>query len=154
MEKYKYGADYNYAYATKANYYSEVVLTALKSVDSLEFSSAYDLNIALTLVEYGIIKPGFKIICNGFKNENYIKVLKKLLDKKIDVIPVIENEKEFELLSNLKEYKMNVGIRYNSDFEARLIKNDFSTEDEFDNRFGFDESKIYDISKKLMLQTI
>jgi len=149
IKKYKYGANYNYAYATKANYYSEVVLTALKSVDMLEFSSAYDINIVLSLVECGIIKPGFRMICNGFKNKNYIEVLKKLLDKKIDVIPVIENEKEFELLSSLKEYKINVGIRYNSDFEARLIKNDFSTEDEFDNRFGFDESKIFDIAKKI-----
>jgi arginine decarboxylase len=146
---YGYNGKYNYAYATKANYYSEVVLTALKDVDLLEFSSAYDINIVLSLVELGIIGPGFRIVCNGFKNNDYIEVLKKLLDKKIDVIPIIENEKEFEYLRDLKEYKINVGIRYNSDFESRLIKNDFTTEDEFDNRFGFDESKIYDIAEKI-----
>ena len=149
ISKYGYKGKYNYAYATKANYYSEVVLTALKDVDLLEFSSAYDVNIVLSLVELGIIKPGFRIICNGFKNRDYIEVLRKLLDKKIDVIPVIENEKEFEYLKDLKEYKINVGIRYNSDFESRLIKNDFTTEDEFDNRFGFDESNIYDMAEKI-----
>lgn len=144
-----YKGKYNYAYATKANYYSEVVLTALKDVDLLEFSSAYDINIILSLVELGIIRPGFRIICNGFKNSDYIEVLKKLLEKKIDVVPIIENEKEFEYLKDLKGYKINVGIRYNSDFESRLIKNDFTTEDEFDNRFGFDESKIFDIAEKI-----
>ena len=149
IEKYNYGSKYNYAYATKSNYYSEVVLTALKSVDLLEFSSAYDVNIVLNLVNIGIIKPGYKIICNGFKNEAYVAVLKKLLDKGINVMPVIENIKEYELLSKLKSYKINVGIRYNSDFEARLIKNDFITEDEFDNRFGFDESGVYEIAKKI-----
>lgn len=131
------------------NYYSEVVLTALKDVDLLEFSSAHDIEIALVLAKLGVIKPGFKVICNGFKNETYIKVLKQLLDLKIDAIPIIENNMEFELLSNLKDYKINVGIRYNSDFEARLIKNNFSEEDEFDNRFGFDESQIYDIASKI-----
>jgi len=149
IKKYKYNANYNYAYATKANYYSEIVLTALKNVDFLEFSSSYDINIVLSLANRGIIKPGFKILCNGFKNKAFAKSLKKLLDKQIDVIPIIENEKEFELLNSLKEYKINVGIRYNSDFESRIIKNDFSTEDEFYNRFGFDESKIFDMSQKI-----
>ena len=45
IAKYKYPAKYNYAYATKANYYSEVVLTALNDVDMLETSSAYDIEI-------------------------------------------------------------------------------------------------------------
>ena len=149
IKKYNYGNKYNYAYATKANYYSEVVTTALKSVDFLETSSAYDINIIIDLVDLGYIKPGYTVICNGFKNEEYVDNIKRLLDNGINAMPIIENEEEFELLKNLHEYKINVGVRYNSDFEARLIKNDFSSTDELDNRFGFNEEKIFDIAEKI-----
>ena len=142
IKKYNYKSEYLYAYATKANYYSEVVLTALSAADMLETSSAYDISIIKKLVDLNIIKPGFKVICNGFKNKKYINIIKDLLKAKINVIPIIENEKEFELLSKINEYSINVGLRYNSDFEARLIKNDFKTEDEFDNRFGFNENDL------------
>ena len=115
----------------------------------LETSSAYDINIIKKLVDLKIIKPGFKVICNGFKNKKYINIIKSLLKDKIEVIPIIENEIEFELLSQLKEYNINVGLRYNSDFEARLIKNDFKSQDEFDNRFGFNEIDIENMAKKI-----
>ncbi len=149
IKKYDYKNKYNYAYATKANYYSEVVTTALKSADFLETSSAYDINIIVDLVGLNYIKPGFTIICNGFKNEEYVKHIKELLDKKINVIPVIENEDEFKLLENLTDYNINVGVRYNSDFEVRLIKNNFDSTDEFDNRFGFNEEGIFDIAERI-----
>ena len=149
IKKYDYKSKYLYAYATKANYYSEVVLTALSSADMLETSSAYDISIIKKLVDLKIIKPGFRVICNGFKNKKYINIIKSLLKEKIEVIPIIENETEFDLLSKIKEYNINVGIRYNSDFEARLIKNDFKSEDEFDNRFGFNEKEIMQIADKI-----
>lgn len=149
IEKYNYANKYNYAYATKANYYSEVVTTALKSADFLETSSAYDINIIIDLVKLKYIQPGFTVICNGFKNEEYINNIKLLLDYGINVIPVIENEEEFELLKGLSGYKINVGVRYNSDFEARLIKNDFDSADEFDNRFGFTEEEIFNIAERI-----
>ena len=149
IQKYNYKGSYFYAYATKANYYSEVVTTSLKSVDFLETSSAYDINIVIDLVKLDYIKPGFTIICNGFKNEEYVSNIKWLLNKGINVIPVIENEEEFDLLKELDNYCINVGIRYNSDFEARLIKNDFESRDEFDNRFGFTEDEIFRIAEKI-----
>ena len=149
IKKYNYNSNYLYAYATKANYYSEVVLTALSKVDMLETSSAYDISIIQRLVELKIIKPGFKIICNGYKNEKYIDAIKSLLKEKIDVIPIIENEKEYELLSRINEFSINVGLRYNSDFESRLIKNNFKDSDEFDNRFGFDEENIIQMAYKI-----
>ena len=100
VAKYNYGSKYNYAYATKANYYSEVVLTALNSVDMLETSSAYDIDLILELAKKKYIKAGFTIICNGYKNEKYISTIKELLDKEINVIPVIENERELNDLEN------------------------------------------------------
>jgi|GEM_PF-48072 len=148
IAKYGYGAKYNYAYATKANYYSEVVLTALKDVDMLETSSAYDIDIMVELAKQGRIKKGYTVICNGFKNPKYISSITYLLDKGINVIPVIENSKEFELLAQV-DRPINVGLRYNSDFESRLIKNDFKTQDEFDNRFGFNEVGLNEMAAKI-----
>jgi len=149
ISKHNYPNKYNYAYATKANYYSEVVLTALNSVDMLETSSAYDISIIYKLALDGHIKKGFTVLCNGFKNEKYISTLKKLLDMGINVIPIIENERELELISKLKKYRINVGMRYNSDFESRIIKNSFSKEEEFDNRFGFSEEMCFKIADKI-----
>ena len=149
IKKYNYPQKYNYAYATKANYYSEVVITALNDVDMLETSSAYDIDIINSLQQQGLIKKGFTVLCNGFKNEKYIKTLKSLLDKGINVIPVIENEREFNLLSKLEGYNINVGLRYNSDFESRIIKNNFSAEEEFNNRFGFAKDKLITMAEKI-----
>lgn len=148
IEKYGYPAKYNYAYATKANYYSEVVLTALNSVHMLETSSAYDINLIIELAKKKYIKKGFTVICNGFKNQKYISAIRELLKMEINVIPVIENEQEFELLQEIKDFNINVGLRYNSDFESRLIKNNFKKE-EFDNRFGFNEEQIEKIANKI-----
>jgi len=149
IKKYRYPQKYNYAYATKANYYSEVVLTALNDVDMLETSSAYDIEIINSLSQQGFLKKGFTVLCNGFKNEKYINTLKLLLDRGINVVPIIENEREFELLSQLKKYKINVGLRYNSDFESRIIKNNFSSEEEFNNRFGFGKEKLFAMAQKI-----
>ena len=53
------------------------------------------------------------------------------------------------MLKKLENYSINVWLRYNSDFEARLIKNDFESRDEFDNRFGFTEEEIFNIAEKI-----
>ncbi|MBE5741253.1 MAG: hypothetical protein E7351_01825 [Clostridiales bacterium] len=149
IKKYKYPKKYNYAYATKANYYSEVVLTALNDVDMLETSSAYDIDIIYSLATQGFIKKGFTVLCNGFKNEKYVNTLKILLGKGINVIPIIENEREFDLISKLEGFQINVGLRYNSDFESRMIKNNFSAEEELSNRFGFEKEKLFKMAERI-----
>ena len=149
IKKYKYPQKYNYAYATKANYYSEVVLTALNDVDMLETSSAYDIGIICELAKKGYIKKGFTVLCNGFKNERYVQNLKFLLDRGIDVIPIIENERELGLVQSLTNYHINVGLRYNSDFESRIIKNNFAEDEAFNNRFGFTKEKMFEMAEKI-----
>jgi len=101
------------------------------------------------LAKEGYIKKGYTILCNGFKNEKYIETLEKLLELKLNVIPIIENAKEFELISKLSKFKINVGLRYNSDFESRLIKNTFDRDEEFDNRFGFDKDECVEMARKI-----
>ena len=53
------------------------------------------------------------------------------------------------MISKLDKYNINVGIRYNSDFESRLIKNNFADTEEFDNRFGFDKVGCFEIAEKI-----
>lgn len=148
IERHQYRGKYNYAYATKANYYCEVVATAAKNIEYIETSSSYDISIILKLLELNIIDKSYTIICNGYKNERYIEKIVELLKKKINVIPIIENSKELDALIN-SGVKMNVGIRYNSDFDSKLIKNNFKAEDEFDNRFGFEEKEVFEVAKKI-----
>ena len=52
------------------------------------------------------------------------------------------------MLSQLN-YKIAVGLRYNSDFESRLIKNNFAKLEEYDNRFGFDKEEMYSIANEI-----
>lgn len=148
IKTHNYLGEYIYAYATKTSYYCEVVATACKNVKFLETSSAYDINIIIKLAELQIIDTSYTIICNGFKNQKYIEKIVELLKMKINVIPIIENYTELEMLINTK-VKMQVGIRYNSDFDSKLIKNNFKNEDEFNNRFGFEEKDVYDVAKKI-----
>lgn len=148
IRKYNYLGTYNYAYATKANYYCEVVSTVCKNVKFIETSSSYDINIIIKLAELNLIDSTYTIICNGFKNEKYIDNIISLLKMNINVIPIIENYIELEKLIRTN-VKMQVGIRYDSDFDSRLIKNNFKDEDEFNNRFGFEEKEVYDIAKKI-----
>jgi len=148
ISRHNYLGTYNYAYATKANYYCEVVATACKNIKFLETSSAYDINIIIRLAELNLIDSTYTIVCNGFKNEKYIDKIVQLLQMNINVIPIIENYTELEMLIN-SEVEMQVGIRYNSDFDSKLIKNNFKDEDEFSNRFGFEEKDVYDVAKKV-----
>ena len=148
-----YHGKYYYAYATKANYYSEVVVSALNEANMLETSSAYDIYLIIELAKQKFIKKGFTVICNGFKTERYVQNIKTLLKMGINVIPIIENEREFESLCKLSDYKFDVGLRYNSDFESRIIKNNFIKKDEFDNRFGFNSEKIWKMAEKISKQS-
>ena len=73
IKKNKYLGTYSYAYATKANYSSEAVVTALNNTDLIETSSNNDLGILEELHNKGILPAGYTIICNGFKDQSYFE---------------------------------------------------------------------------------
>src|SRR5215207_2553820 len=60
-----YGGDFVYAYATKANFAEEVVLTAVMAGAHYETSSAFDVRIAHQLWRNGVLPPDRFIFCNG-----------------------------------------------------------------------------------------
>lgn len=137
IEQNKYSGKYIYAYATKANYYSEVVTTALNDVDAIETSSSYDLDIVENLFERGIIKAGYDVICNGFKQGRYFEKIVLLQKKGLNVIPVLESKDEVEMFLNDTELEFEIGMRINIDEAvASSFENGNRLGSEVDTRFG------------------
>jgi arginine decarboxylase len=114
IEKNKYQGNYFFTYATKANYYSEVISTSLNHTDYLETSSGYDLDIIEKLFNDKLIPAGFTIICNGFKKGYYFDKIVCLQQKGLNIIPVIENNEEAEMFLN-QEQSFDIGMRINID---------------------------------------
>ncbi len=132
----KYQGEYFYAYATKANYYSEVISTALNAVDYLETSSGYDLDIIEKLYHDKLIPSGFTIISNGFKKGYYFDKICSLKNQGLNIIPVIENCEEADMFLDQK-IDFEVGMRINID--EQMVGSFLNTErigSAIDTRFG------------------
>ena len=146
----KYPGKYLYAYATKANYYSEVVSTALNDIDSLETTSAYDLEIIDHLLKRGLIDKSLLIICNGFKHGNYFDKIIALKKKGLNILPVLENTDEVELFLNETNLPFTIGMRLNIDEEVVAgFENGERLGAEVDTRFGMSLKEMQESAKKI-----
>ncbi|MFZ0490824.1 MAG: arginine decarboxylase [Salegentibacter sp.] len=121
MEKLDYKGTYNYCYCTKSSHFEHVLNEALKNDIHIETSSAFDINIVEKLKTTGKITDDTWVICNGFKRDQYITNIARLMNnghKKC--IPVIDNYEEIDLLSEEIEGKFQVGIRIASEEEPKF----------------------------------
>jgi len=121
MEKNNYKGDYHYCYCTKSSHFKHVLDEALKNDIHIETSSAFDINIVQNLKKTGAIKDDTYVICNGFKRDQYVRNIADLINgghKKC--IPVIDNYEELNLLSELVNEDMEVGIRIASEEEPKF----------------------------------
>ena len=121
MEKHDYEASYNYCYCTKSSHFSFVLNEALKNKIHIETSSAYDINIIEVLKKEGKINNKSWIICNGFKRDQYIENIARLVNgghKKC--IPVLDNYEELGLLKEQIKGKFDIGIRIASEEEPKF----------------------------------
>ena len=92
IRKNRYDGAYHYCYCTKSSHFRHVIERALDAGVFLETSSGYDLSIVETLLGEGKIKPEDTVVCNGFKQENYIAKIADLLDRDaVKVLPVLDN---------------------------------------------------------------
>lgn len=148
MAKVDYKGSYNYCYCTKSSHFSFVLEEAMKNDIHLETSSAYDIYLARSLYDNGVIDKDTYIVCNGFKRNLYVENIADLVnDGFINTIPVLDNKEEIayldELVSDNRTCKLGIriaseeepkfdfytsrlGIRYNDilDFyEQRIKKN-------------------------------
>lgn len=121
MKKHGYKGKYHYSYCTKSSHFKHVLDEALQNDIHLETSSAFDLNIIDSLIEAGSINTKNYIICNGFKRDEYVTNITKLINSGYkNCIPIIDNYEEIDLLTEQTKRKFKIGIRIASEEEPKF----------------------------------
>ncbi|MEZ4798036.1 MAG: arginine decarboxylase [Flavobacteriaceae bacterium] len=121
IEKYEYKGKYNYCYCTKSSHFKHVLHEALKNDIHIETSSAFDIDIVENLKKEGKIDNNTYVISNGFKREQYVANIARLINNgHKNAIPIIDNYEEIDLLSKEIKGKFNVGIRIASEEEPKF----------------------------------
>lgn len=121
LEKNAYKGKYHYCYCTKSSHFNSVLNEALKNDIHIETSSAFDIDIVEKLKETGKIRDNTYVICNGFKREQYIENIARLMNNgHQNCIPIIDNYEELELLTDSINDNFKVGIRIASEEEPKF----------------------------------
>ncbi len=121
FKKHQYKGKYHYCYCTKSSHFNFVLNEALKNDIHIETSSAFDINIVEKLKEEGKIKDTDYVLCNGFKREQYVLNIARLINSgHKNCIPIIDNYEELSLLSEEINGKFKVGIRIASEEEPKF----------------------------------
>ncbi len=121
IEKHDYKGTYNYCYCTKSSHFEHVLNEALKNDIHIETSSAFDINIVEKLKKSGKISDDRWVICNGFKRDEYVENISRLLNGgHKNCLPIIDNYEELDLLSEKINDKFQVGIRIASEEEPKF----------------------------------
>ncbi|MCB0479158.1 MAG: arginine decarboxylase [Crocinitomicaceae bacterium] len=121
MIKLNYQGKYEYCYCTKSSHFSFVVDQVLKNNVSLETSSAYDIDIIEHLNKEGKFSKEKFIICNGYKTDDYLEKIAKLIDAGYEnCVPVIDNYKELDKILEHTQKRFSVGIRIASEEEPKF----------------------------------
>ena len=121
IEKNNYKGKYQYCYCTKSSHFQHVLHEALKNDIHIETSSAFDINIVEQLKADGKLKDDAFVICNGFKREQYLENIARLINNgHRNCIPVIDNYEEIDLLSEAIDDTFKVGIRIASEEEPKF----------------------------------
>ena len=111
MKNLDYKGTYNYCYCTKSSHFQYVMNEALKNDIHIETSSAFDINIVEKLKASGKLKDDAYVICNGFKRDQYVANIGRLINNgHKNCIPIIDNYEELSLLED----------RINDDFEVGI----------------------------------
>ncbi|MDT0556309.1 arginine decarboxylase [Patiriisocius hiemis] len=121
INKHNYKGTYKYCYCTKSSHFKYVLQEALKNEIHIETSSAFDINIIENLKAEGKINNDTYVICNGFKREQYITNISRLINNgHKNCIPIIDNYEELGLLSQGIDKNFKVGIRIASEEEPKF----------------------------------
>ncbi|MAU16293.1 MAG: arginine decarboxylase [Muricauda sp.] len=121
IEKYGYAGKYHYCYCTKSSHFEHVLNEALKNNIHIETSSAFDIDIVEHLKRNGKISKDTYVICNGFKRDQYIQNIARLINEgHRNCIPIIDNYEEINLLGEEIEGKFQIGIRIASEEEPKF----------------------------------
>lgn len=121
FRKYDYHGAYHYCYCTKSSHFRHVIERALNTGVYIETSSASDLSIVNVLLNEKKVKPTDWVICNGFKQQEYVdKIAELMTSKAVNVLPVLDNYVEIEQLKSKTSEPFSVGIRIASEEEPKF----------------------------------
>lgn len=121
IEKHDYAGNYNYCYCTKSSHFKHVLDEALKNDIHVETSSAFDMDIVENLKREGKINDNTFVLCNGFKRDQYISNIARLINSgHKNCIPIIDNYEEIGLLTEAVEKPFEIGIRIASEEEPKF----------------------------------
>ncbi|MBC8757176.1 arginine decarboxylase [Kordia sp. YSTF-M3] len=121
IQKNNYDGKYHYCYCTKSSHFNHVLNEALKNDIHIETSSAFDIDIVENLKAQGKINDETYVISNGFKRDQYVKNIGRLINNgHKNCIAVIDNFEEISLLSQEINGNYNVGIRIASEEEPKF----------------------------------
>ena len=116
-----YKGNYHYCYCTKSSHFKFVIDEVLNNNVHIETSSAFDIDIVDSLKKEGKITDNTFVLCNGFKREQYITNIGRLINNgHHNCIPIIDNYEELALLTNEITPKFKVGIRIASEEEPKF----------------------------------
>jgi len=121
IDKNNYKNGYRYCYCTKSSHFSFVLEEALKNDISVETSSAFDIDIVKKLFEKGKVSRDIEVICNGFKTDDYLEKISNLINDGFEnVMPIIDNYRELDKLTESIDRTFNIGIRIASEEEPKF----------------------------------
>lgn len=121
MEAHNYSGNYHYCYCTKSSHFQHVLEETLKNDIHIETSSAFDMDIVENLKRKGKIKDDTYVICNGFKRDQYVQNIARLINNgHKNCIPIIDNYEEINLLTEATDKKFEIGIRIASEEEPKF----------------------------------
>ena len=140
-----YKGKYEFCYCTKCCHFSHVVRTALKENVSLETSSSFDIDLIEKLYANGRFDNSKVIVHNGYKTDNYIKKIGKLLNAGFkNSITVLDSAKELSKLEALDvEGPIKIGLRISIEEEPQAAY--------YTSRLGINKREILDLVKERII---
>ncbi len=121
IDKNDYKNGYRYCYCTKSSHFSFVLEEALKNDISVETSSAFDIDIVKKLFEKGKVSRDIEVICNCFKTDDYLEKISNLINDGFEnVMPIIDNYRELDKLTESIDRTFDIGIRIASEEEPKF----------------------------------
>ncbi len=145
IKEIKYKGKFTYHFPMKVNQNKEVVLPLVAEGAHLEVTSANELWVVKKMWEGENFNAKIRILCNGPKTNQYLKLIQQLEDKNLTITPIIETADEAELL---KQFKGERGVRLNMDIKVN------SHWDKKIDRFGLSEAEILGLGKMRNLKVM
>ncbi len=116
-----YNGSYHFCYCTKCNHFYHVVSEALKQEVNLETSSAFDIDLILSLYKDKKIDKQRIIVHNGYKTDEYLEKIIYLQEKGfVNSIIIFDSVNEITRLQKLNpKNKVKIGLRMAVNEEAQ-----------------------------------